>query len=262
MNLAKEYLEKCIGLLKEIEETQMENIQKAADAIAECTMNGGIIHTFGSGHSLFVAQEPFHRAGGLQTVSSMPWSYFDSVATKVGERTPGLGKAVVHWNDVRKGDVVICVSNSGVNALPVDVAIEAKKLGATVIAITSLKGSKDASARGSGRSESGKKLYEVADIVLDNCGVPGDAILNVGLPYRIIATSTGMGICIIQAVVGQAIGIMLEKGFNPPINISHNIDVSKEIREGNLERLKKWGDRYPIQYLIYHFAKADPAAIK
>jgi uncharacterized phosphosugar-binding protein len=162
------------------------------------------------------------------------------------ERLEGYAAVLLRQFDVRNGEVIIISSNSGINPLPVEMALEAKEWGLKVIAITSMAHTQDATSRHS----NGKKLYQVADLVIDNCGIVGDAAIKVpGFPGRAGATSSIAGVAIINAIAVQVAENLTEKGITPPILISSNVaggdEHNERIRAQYRERLKKtMGPRY------------------
>lgn len=233
--LARNYLESAQRLLEAIEQTQMDAIQRAAAAICDSIAAGGVLHVFGSGHSHILADEAHSRAGGLVPVQPIA----DPLDGKA-ERLGGYAVILLDQYDVRPGEVLIVASNSGINPLPIEMALEAKKLGLMVVAITSLVHSVPAASRHS----SGKKLYQVADVVIDNCGIAGDAAIDVpGSPGRSGATSTVAGVAIIESIVVQVTENLANRGIVPPILISSNVpggdEHNKEVRSKYRERLKK-----------------------
>jgi uncharacterized phosphosugar-binding protein len=142
---------------------------------------------------------------------------------------------VVDSFDVRPGEVVIVVSNSGINAVPIELAMEAGKRGAKTIGITSAGNYSGAVSRHS----SGKKLSDVVDITLDSCVPVGDAILSFdGLDIPVAAASTSLGAALMNALVAQTTELLLEKGQQPPAIVSMNIPGGEE-RNAALARLYK-----------------------
>jgi uncharacterized phosphosugar-binding protein len=121
--------------------------------------------------------------------------------------------------------VVVVVSNSGRNPLPIEVALESKKKGAKVIALTSMAHTQSVTSR----HPSGKRLFEIADVVVDNCCEPGDAIVEIeGLPGKVGATSSVACTFIINSILVQATENIAKTGVTPPILISANLDGSDE----------------------------------
>jgi len=225
-------------LLKKIEDTQADSFLEAATIVAESIMNGGIVHTFGTGHSHMVAEEPCCRASTMIAVNAMlvPGLKGDTYATLSyeAERLEGYAKHILDYYNVSRKDVLIVISNSGRNAVPIEMAMEAKKKGIKVVAITSLDYSRSVPSRHS----SGKKLYEIADIVIDNCCPLGEGLVDVeGVPFKVGPSSTVTGTAIINAIMVQAAQNMVEKGVEPPVCMSGNLPGSDEYN-------KKFFDKY------------------
>ena len=169
MSLARKFYDSALALQASVYETNKATLQAAGKRIAESLAADGVLHTFGSGHSQILAAEIERRAGGLVPVSSIhdPADGWPEQIVGYGAR---LFQRYAYQYAVRPGDVVLVISNSGRNASPIEVALEAKAAGLDVVVLTSLDMSKGASSR----HVSGKKLYELGDYVLDNGGVPGD----------------------------------------------------------------------------------------
>ena len=217
------YSIEMIKQLEKIFEGQEEEMEKAISEVFRTIKEDKIIHTFGSGHSHMVGLELFIRAGGLGNVNAM---LDQDVLTSNGalrssklEKLEGL--ADILWEEYRieKGDIIIIISNSGRNALPVEMALRAKKEGIKIIAITSLTQTKEFASRHS----SGKKLFEIADIILDNKVISGDGIMKVGND-RIGAMSSINGMFIINTVVTEAMIRAEKSGIELPVYSSQNID--------------------------------------
>lgn len=212
-------------LLKELKDTQMENIEAAATLFADTIMSGqdNIIQAFGAGHSNAGALELTHRAGGF-----IPTKNLKEPAGGAYESTEGVGTAFMKKVDVRPGDTVVVISNSGRNPLPIEVALIAKQRGAKILAVTALDASRNLKSRHSG----GKNLYEVADVVLDNKVVEGDSTIELpGMDAKVCGMSTFTTAVLLQAVTCRAAEIMLERGFQPPVYKSQNIDGGREYNE-------------------------------
>ena len=217
------YFEVIEELLKEVEVSQAANISKAAELIAESIMNGGMIQAFGSGHSMAAAIEITGRAGGL-----IPTKRINDPAMGKYERIEGVGTLLCKELDIRKEDVVVLISNSGRNPLPIELAIHCHNVGAKVIVFTSLEASKKLSSKHS----SGKNLWEYGDVVIDNCVMEGDASIEVeGLPVKVCGTSSVSVAVMENAMMLEAIEIMVSKGFFPPVYMSLNVDGGVEFNE-------------------------------
>jgi uncharacterized phosphosugar-binding protein len=234
-----EYQEKSLEQLNRIVSVQEDLIKQSARWLADCIVNDDIIHTFGTGHSHMIGLELFVRAGGLANVNAM----LDTmVLTSEGsrrsaeiERISGLSKIIFDQHKVAENDIMIIISNSGRNAMPVEMAMIAKEKGIKSIAITSLEQSKKYPSR----HPSGKKLYEIADLVLDNCVPPGDGLLEIGGNLT-GAASTLSGIFLINLIATEAMKIASAEGAKLPIFHSQNIDgfSNEELYEKYASRIK------------------------
>ena len=224
-NYLESYFTQLFKILENIRSSQARIMQEAAEVITESVANGGIVHIAGTGHSHMLAEEIFVRAGGLAAVDAIlePSLMLHTGALKSSfiERLSGYGTILLNYYKVEPKDVLIVVSNSGANTVPVEMALVAKERGTKTIALTSLSYSKNVQAR----HPSGKKLYQVADIVIDNQGVPGDAVVKVdGLEQKVGASSTVAGAAILNAIFVQVAANLIDKGITPPIFISNKIE--------------------------------------
>ncbi len=224
----QEYLVTLIGLLQNMKGTQGEAIRQAAKLVGDTIINGGLVYAFGSGHSECLAREIHARAGGLYPIVCIP----DPMWGKA-ERLEGFGEILLKGVTLKKGETIFIISNSGRNPEPIDVALTAKEAGLKVIAVTSLAHSKSVTSRHS----SGKKLYEIADVVLDTGTPPGDACMSFkGLSVKAGPASTALGAALLQAVVVEAIQYMLDKGETPPVLVSANVEGGDEHNRRIVER--------------------------
>jgi uncharacterized phosphosugar-binding protein len=136
------------------------------------------------------------------------------------ERLPGLADVLLETNPLAAGDVVLVASNSGRNAVPVEFALGARERGALVIALTSMAHTTSTTSRAPG----GQRLFETADVVIDNCGVPGDAVVEVaGSPELTGATSTMVGAMLVQALTVEIVTRLTERGEIPNVMRSLNV---------------------------------------
>lgn len=219
----KKYFELVNSLIKEVEETQQQNIEAAANAFADAVAAGGIIQAFGAGHSNAGALELTHRAGGF-----IPTKNIKEPAGGAYESVEGVGASFMKKVDVRENDVLVVVSNSGRNPLPIEIALAAKAKGAKIVAVTALEASKNLKSRHS----CGKNLYEIADFILDNRIPEGDSMIEVeGLDTKICGMSTVTTSVLMQAVTYRAVQILISRGITPPIYKSQNIDGGREYNE-------------------------------
>lgn len=231
--------QKFIGVLNdmigEILETQGDNIRAAAELVRASIMDGGILQAFGSGHSYGVALEICGRAGAL-----IPSKAMEEPARGDYETIEGVGRKYMEKSDVRPEDVVVIISNSSRNPLPIEVAEFVREKGAKVIVVTSLEVSKTLTSRHS----SGKMLYEYADVVLDNRGVYGDAAVQLeGMPVKICGTSSITSSILVDCIMCEAIEKMVAQGYLPPVYTSLNVDGGTE---ANLRDVERYAQR------IYH----------
>ncbi|HEY8414973.1 MAG TPA: SIS domain-containing protein [Thermaerobacter sp.] len=237
--LAGRYAEEAIRLLQRIREEQMPVIDRAAEVIARSMAAGGILHIFGTGHSHLIAEEVVYRAGVLAPVDAILepslTGHVDVTKSEVAERLEGWGPIIVEHRRFDPDDVLLVVSNSGRNAAPVEVALEAKKRGIPVLAITS----RAFSASVPSRHSSGKRLFEVADLVIDNLAPFGDAILDVpGLPVPAGPVSGLAGVFIVHCLLVQAVEHLLRLGVTPPVLMSGNRDEGRDYNEEILARYR------------------------
>ncbi len=230
MGLREEYRSTLRRLMDEVESTQFDAMEKAADAIATSVAEGGVVHIFGSGHSHLLAEEIFYRAGGLVPVNAILDPGLSIVNGAVRgtllERLPGYAAAILGDYEMSGGEPFIVVSNSGVNPVPIEMALEGRARGLVVIALTSV----EASAALRPRHPCGQRLYELADIVLDNRMPPGDASVDVpGFPgVKAGPVSTIIGSYILNNIMVMAVERIAARGQEPPLFAGGNVPDSAE----------------------------------
>jgi uncharacterized phosphosugar-binding protein len=230
MTLATFYLEKSLELLQRVRESQLEQIERAAEMIAQAVADGHTLYAWGGPHSNLPVQDIFWRAGGLALVNPLfaPGLSLEAgpiYLTSFYERVEGAGRQYFQQVGAEPGDAIILVSTSGRNAFPIEMAIAAKEAGLVVIGMTSMAYS-DAVAS---RHQSGKKMYDFCDVVLDNLTVPGDAILEHDrLPQRVGPTSGWVGCLMLQALMAEVAERLADRGVVPPIYYALNLDGSEE----------------------------------
>ena len=210
---ANRYFAKLIDLLKVAVSSNQQAMNKASEMICQTLVKGGLIHTFGTGHSHLLAEEIFYRAGGLAPIypilDERLMLHKDVVSGSQNERLPNLANDLLAKHPINKNDTIIIISNSGGNQVSIDIAVMARELGAGVIVLTSLNTASSSKARAQG----GMKLHQYADVVLDNAGVVGDALVNIsGVECNVGPTSTAIGAALLQAVVVGAVELLKEKG--------------------------------------------------
>ncbi len=217
------YTETVLDLFAKIDELERENILKAAQVFADAIMNNKIIHTFGTGHSHMIGIELFARAGGLANVNAIldPDVISSNGARRSSEleRLPGLAQIILDHYTIANDDVMVVISNSGRNSVPIEVAKIAKDRGMYVIALTNMTQSQAAVSR----HPSGKKMYEYADLILDTHAPSGDAALTVGaVATGPVSSLTSM--LILNNIVYEALKIVEAKGGEMPVFQSQNVD--------------------------------------
>ena len=229
MSMATRYIEYLQSKIQEVLDNEIPNIEKAAQLMTESCLKGGRIYVFGSGHSHMIAEEMYVRAGGLALIHAIlpPEMMLGTMATKstIFERMEGYAPALLDLYHIDEKDTLLVVSNSGRNAVPVEMCMAAKAKGASVVALTSMKHSSSCTSRHS----SGKRMFELADVVIDNHAEIGDAGLHIdGLKQTIGPVSNGTGIAIAQALANEVIERMVKAGVEPPVFYSSNVDGGDE----------------------------------
>lgn len=239
----REYSRRMYDVLEDMFETQGEKIETVSEWMADSIAAGGVVHLFGSGHSHLVAEEVFHRAGSLMALNPLldvNLTFLGSVNATLLERNPGYARVVIGSHDIREGEIVIVISNSGVNPVPIEAVLEARARGAKTVAITSDRHYVDAPSR----HESGKRLAEIADITLDTCVPWGDAIVNLpGVEQPVGGISSIAGLALITSIVVETTQRLLDKGIDPPVIPTMNLPGGDGKIEGLIET---YGHRLPL----------------
>jgi uncharacterized phosphosugar-binding protein len=236
------YLERVRELLLRFRREQRPALGAAAEVVAEALRSGGVLHLFGTGHSHMLAEEVFYRAGGLVAVNAMldPRVVLSGGALRSTEveRRSGSAAEIAAGYDLRLGDAGVVISNSGRNPGPVEMALVMRERGLRVIAVTSLEHSRAQLAR----PPLTKRLFEVADVVLDT-GVPfGDASLAVaGVAFPVGAVSTAVGAAILQSLVIAAMERLVAAGAKVVNLPSGNVEGAASARV--IAELAKYRDR-------------------
>ena len=242
MSAVQIYFENLNALLARTMESQAENMERAARALADCLKSEHMVYTLGTGHGHLLALEVFYRAGGMARVCPILderlMLHVNAAESSLWERREEIVPELLEKYPIGEGDVLIAASNSGRNAAAVLYPMEARRRGATVIALTSMQHSVSVAARNS----AGIRLYETADIVLDNGGIPGDASLMMADGMAVGPTSTAVGAAILQAIACRVKEISLKEGWEAEFFKSSNIDGGDEY---NAALLEKYGKRIP-----------------
>lgn len=237
MSFADTYLNHVMDLLARVKETQMQAVEHAAQVCSRKLKAGGILYTFGTGHSHLLAEEIFYRAGGLVRVYPIldqALMLHDGAAKSTDmERVEGYAAVLAAHHNLQRDDVIFIFSNSGRNAVTVEMALEAKKRGLFVISVTNLAHSTSVSSRHS----SGKKLMEVSDLVIDNGGCVGDASMEIG-GDRVGPTSTVIGAALMQSIICRIVEICMEEKTPVEVFSSSNVDQGDEINSAYIKKYK------------------------
>ncbi len=239
MRKTVEYISNIQRLVGQVLERQMAEVDAAGAIVAETVMNKGFVYTFGTGHSHMMAEEIFYRAGGLARVypilEEALMLHNGAIKSTEMERLEGYAEDILDRYPCTSADCLIIASNSGRNAVNIEMVTAARKRGMKVIALTNMTHSRAMASR----HPSGMKLYQLADVVLDNQGCLGDASVYMPAMERNIApTSTVLGAMLLQMVVVSAVETMLEKGYVPEVFSSSNLDEGDEINNQILEKYK------------------------
>ncbi len=231
-----------LQVIHTLQETQSGKLDESAKIIADAFQKGHKFFVSGSGHSHTLAEEFYGRAGGLAfaipiMTTELTLQEHPTKSSYI-ERLHGYAKILVDLYGIQEGDVIIIASNSGRNAYPVELALECKKIGAHVIAVTNIKHSSSCDSRHS----SGQKLMDIADVVIDNCGEIGDAGMKVdGVNTPMCPTSSMANAFICASISTQCAYYLAQAGITPPVFISLNVDGNEDV---NTEYFKQYTRQY------------------
>jgi uncharacterized phosphosugar-binding protein len=215
------------AILERVRQSQAEAIHRAAEVFANSIEQDGVIQAYGTGHSRAFTMEMAGRAGGLVPVNRIDledlalhahWP-LEKVTSPDIERDLEAGSAILSCYRIEPQDAFIISSNSGINAAIIEVALQAKQHGHPLVAVTSLESSQQTSSR----HASGKRLYELADIIIDTCIPYGDALLELPNGGKACAGSSMSGALIAQMLTAETIRLLLSHGKEAPVYISSNV---------------------------------------
>ncbi|MBE6121848.1 MAG: SIS domain-containing protein [Solobacterium sp.] len=219
-----DYALKTAQLLETVEKKNEKALEILISEMIRTVKEDRIIHTFGTGHGHMIGMEMFTRAGGLGNVNCI--MDYDTLLFQGAERSGaierlcGVSDIIFDTYDIQPGDIMIISSNSGRNAMPLEMAMRCRKEGIFTAAITSAEVSKTMASR----HPSGRKLYECADLVLDNCCPEGDCVLEYG-GVKTGPASSMAGFLLVNIAASETVRRCLEMGIVPPVYQSQNIDV-------------------------------------
>lgn len=226
MSIIDQYYSRVSEILAEAFEAERDNIEEAAKALARANEEHRSIFAFGCNHAGLITLELFYRTGGMVTVNpirapGMMLEISPITMTSQMERMPDYGRIILDGEPVKEGDVLIIHSVSGRNAVTIDMAQAAREKGMTVIVVTNMNTATSVTSR----HPSGKMLHDFANILIDNHGDKGDAAIQLeGFAQKLASTSTVVGAALLNAVTARASELLWEKGIEPPVFMSGNID--------------------------------------
>ena len=223
------YRQQITAVLERIWATQSDTIRAAARLMADSVAGGGLVHLFGSGHSVLPVQDVFPRYGSYPVFrplmdARLMWQNVIGSGGAKGllwlERHEGYAPVLFENEPIRKGDAMIVFSHGGMNAVGIEVALEARQRGLTVVAVTSM----DNQTRSKATHSSGRKLSEAADVVIDNCVPAEDALVKIdGWKAPVAAGSTVAFVTIAMSIVAEVAKELAARGIAPPVFVSPNV---------------------------------------
>jgi uncharacterized phosphosugar-binding protein len=234
--LAARFLAAASSGLAELGEREGEHLAQASAWMGEAIAAGGLVRIFGTGHSRLLAEEIFFRAGGLAPTDAIledaVSGYHDVSKSELTERLEGFGEIIVAHRRLAPPDVLIIVSQSGRNAVPIEVADAARERGVRTIGITSIA---HASSQPS-RHSSGRHVHEAVDLVIDNGAPAGDCAVELANGVPVGPLSGVLGAAVVQMLVVGAADWLLAHGVEPPVFRSGNVDGGREESQKLLDR--------------------------
>ena len=231
--ITERYFDNIISVLSKIKDTQKEKMEEAAKMVAETIKNDGIIYIFGCGHSHLIALDCFYRAGGLANVSAMLDTdlmlHNGAAKSSKMEKMEGIAESIFERYCITDKDVLITVSTSGKNAVPVEMAQTATKNGIKNISVVS--SAYFADKKGT------PLLYECSDVYIDNCVPHGDAVIDIeGAQTKMGSVSTAASSFILQSVLMEAAEIAGKEGTELPVYMSGNIDGGADFNKALIKK--------------------------
>ncbi|MFV0384353.1 sugar isomerase domain-containing protein [Paracoccus sp. (in: a-proteobacteria)] len=247
-DISHDYLQTVIDRLRRVQDGQIEAIRAAGAICADAILGDNLVFTFGTGHGSFPAMEMYPRTGtctGFRPIVESSMISFHRVLGDMGARQyrfihsqEGYGRAILSSHQTKPGDAMLIFSHSGLNAVTLDIAIEAQAQGMKLIGVTSIPHSSATPSRHS----SGKHLYELADVVVDTVVPLGDAGLEIeGVRGRVGATSTAIAIAIGQAINAETARLIAAAGRDPYIMVSPNtLDKASATEQNDRNYAELW----------------------
>jgi uncharacterized phosphosugar-binding protein len=245
-NAAQRYLTIADEIVRRIATTQIDAIERAAQICADSIANDGLVFCWGGGHSRMSVEEMFPRIGsypGFYPMVELAMTFYTNFVGADGmeqsfflERAPGYADAILSNYEFGPHDSMLCFSSTGINGVVIDMALGAKARGLPVIAVTSIAHADATQSRHS----SSKKLKDIADVTIDNCSPPGDAVIDIpGLKYKVSPTSSIGAIAVANALKARTAELLMERGVEPVVLTSpHFVEHEQEAKQ-QLQRVYK-----------------------
>lgn len=233
-NAALDYIMQAKAILDRIEARQMNAIENAAEICAQAIAGDGLVHLFGTGHSRIFIEEMFPRHGsfpGFHPIVELSLTFHNLVVGSNGQRqamflehVEGFGQVILRNFVFSAPDCFLLFSNSGINEVVLDVAFEAKRQNLPVIAVVSVEHCNASTALHS----SGKKLTDVADIVIDNCTPAGDALVQVQGLNDPVGPGSTIGAAAVTNALKCRIAEKLTALGKPPLVLTSSYFIGSE----------------------------------
>ena len=236
------YMEKTFELIRRVEAEQLGNIRAAAALMADAVCEDRLISVYGGGgHTTLCMGEMFFRAGGLANINPLMETglsvFNQSLKYLELERIPNYGDAIVRYYRLKPGDLVIIFHNIGVNPATIDAAIEVKKAGAKLVAVSSSAWQEGLPAGHPIRHPNGKNLFDYADVKIDDLNPFGDAVVTMeGLATPIAPVSNIVDFYIAHRLEIETVRICLERGVQPPVWMSANLPGGDQYNAALIEK--------------------------
>lgn len=235
--LSKVYADKVLALARQVMDTQSPRISQAADAIFASLLQDGLLHVFGCGHSHILSEECFYRAGGLVPINPIfetsTMLHEGAVKSSKIERMSGYAEVILCNYEVHADECLLIFSTSGINPLPIEMALAAKKKGLFVIAVTS-----GCYGDAYSRFRTGEHLADVADLVIDTQIPCGDAMLDLSPSLSAVPGSTVIGSLLLNALIAEILERYQTSGLLPPVFTSGNTEGGYEKNTQYIESYK------------------------
>ena len=248
--LAKQWLANARDVMDKIESTQMDNIKQAASVMAESIAAERWVHTFGCGHATLPVEEMYPRIGGFvgfHPMLELPLTFFTNIVGNLGvhqfvflERVEGYGQEIMKSYNFDPRDTMWLFSHSGINNVNIDIALEAKNIGMKVVVL----GSEEEFKNTKTRHSSGKKIFDVADIIVDTCVPAEDASVELkNHQDKIAPVSTIAFVSAVWMIVSTVAETLVDRGIKLYIHPSHNVPGDTTARERLDAALKEYKHR-------------------